>query len=147
MAASSQNSRLRLLATAASLSLAVGCSASREPTAPSSDQAIRLEVLGSVHSRGNSVPLDLVNDSTIAAGTNGCATGLERLEKGAWVRLSTYKIGCYAVYVTVQPGERKRVIAPLPSDLTPGTYRSYHELGMGNLRIAYPRYSDAFEVR
>jgi hypothetical protein len=134
--------------TAACLLLVLGCGTSRSPAEPAPAEAIRVQALAAVYARGSSVQLDLVNDSTVTVGSNACARGLEILVGGdAWGRLPTYDVGCFALYVVVEPGRRGRLLAPLPATLQPGTYRTYHELGIGNTRIAYVRYSGAFEVR
>lgn len=129
------------------LALATACGTSGEPTAPAGSQAIRVQTVGAEFSRGGAAVLDLVNDSTVTAGTNACAEGLEMLDRGEWERLPAYVPSCYALYISAGPGQRARLSAQLPTDLQPGIYRSRHVLGMGNVRVGYLRYSDAFVVR
>lgn len=132
----------------ASVVTAVGCGGSRVPSEPAPRQAIRVEPLAAEYGRGSIAQLDFVNDSSVAASSSACAKGLERLVGGdAWGRLPSYEGSCFSVMVTVQPGERKRLSAILPTTLEPGTYRTYHELSIGVLRIAYVRYSEPFLVR
>jgi len=132
----------------ASILLALGCGGSNSPTESVPQDAVRVEALNAVYRRGSAVILDLVNDTTVTVGSNGCARGLERLVGGdAWGRLPTYDTGCFAVYIVVLPGRRGRLTALLPTTLAPGTYRTYHELGIGNTRVLYVRYSGPFEVR
>lgn len=143
--------RARSILAAACLLLGVGCRESRAATEPlpeAPQEAVRVLALATAYARGTSVMLDLVNDSTITVGSNICPRGLEILVGGdAWGRLSSYDVGCLAVYVVVEPGRRARLVAPLPASLQPGTYRTYHELGIGTSRVLYRRYSGAFEVR
>lgn len=142
---------LLALATAA-------CGESRTPTGTAegtnagpneglSAGSVRIVALNTTQSRGGAVLLDLVNDSTITAGTNGCAEGLERRVGDGWSRLPQYDIGCFALWVKVDPNGRGRVVAPLPMTLEPGTYRSVHALSFGPERIVYTRHSTPFEVR
>lgn len=91
--------------------------------------------------------LDLVNDSTVAISTNACPEGLERRAGSGWSRLTSYEIGCYTVQVGVPAGERGRLVAPLPTTLQPGIYRSVHNISSGNARIGYLIHSTPFEVR
>lgn len=130
------------------LALIAACGTSPQPTAPRPAEAIRVEVLAPAYKRGTPAQLDLVNDSTLAASGRACAQALQLLVGvDAWYQIRTYDASCDAIQVTVEPGERKRVVASLPASLTPGTYRTVHELGMGVLRIAYLRYSQPFQVR
>lgn len=137
--------------TAASLLLLLGCRGAQttEATgAPTSREAIRVEAVEASSARGSTAMLDFVNDSTLTAGTNVCPFALDQLVGGdAWGRLPSYDVGCFAVYVVVEPGQRKRLLAPLPASLQPGTYRTVHYVGIGNSRVAYLRYSNAFHVR
>jgi hypothetical protein len=141
------------IATAASLLLVLGCRGSETPTeaVPGesvSREAIRVQAVETVYARGSAATLDLVNDSTLTVGTNVCPHALDQLVGGdAWGRLPSYDVGCFAVYVVVEPGQRRRLVAPLPTTLQPGTYRTVHHVGIGNTRVAYLRFSDAFQVR
>ncbi len=134
----------------AGLVFAAACGNSRAPTAspPPVTEAIRVEAVGNVFNRGTTVQLDLVNDSTLAASSGACATALDVLIGGdAWGRVQSYDATCDAILYTVQPGQRQRVVARLPLTLPSGTYRTVHQLGIGNVRVAYLRYSAAFLVR
>ena len=139
--------------TAASLLLLLGCRGSATPTEaddrqPFPREAIRVQAVKAAYARGSAAELDLVNDSTLTVGTNVCPFGLDHLVGGdAWGRLPSYEVGCFALYVVVEPGQRRRLVAPLPATLQPGTYRTVHQVGIGNTRVAYLRYSDAFQVR
>lgn len=127
--------------------LLCACASSPEPSPePSSaDVALELEVEPEEVAAGDSITLELDNESSESVSYNLCSSGLEREAGGAWEDVQSNRV-CTRELRILPPGEEARYTLQLPDELSPGTYRVYTGVHLNDTDRSTQLRSESFLV-
>ena len=117
---------MRMLALSTIL-LLCACASTPEP-APG-DVALELEVEPEEVAAGDSITLELDNESSESVSYNLCSSGLEHNQAGAWHPIPSNRM-CTMELRTLAPGEETRYPLEMPGGLEAGEYRFLTNLDM-----------------
>lgn len=133
---------MRMLALSTIL-LLCACASTPEP-APG-DVALELEVEPEEVAAGDSITLELDNESSESVSYNLCSSGLERESRGAWEDVQSNRV-CTRELRILPPGEEARYTLKLSDDLSAGTYRAYTGVHLNEADRSVQLRSESFRV-
>ena len=120
------------------------CTASRQPETPIT--GVELDVDRDEVAAGDSVTIELDNDSPGPVGFNLCSSEMERRDAGEWRQVPSDRV-CTRELRILAAGEEAHYRLQIPPGLAPGEYRFHTPVELQDTRVSGSVRSEAFRVR